>query len=256
MVGYNKVFVKGNKMNLLTISWESVGKDKGYLGDVMDKSQLVSFKDDYVTPGDYINTWNMAEGDWGQVYYYVDQPSWDYQDEQTGEWVRYSDTWMDPDFVPVNPEMMSGSSFWLFHEGEDIEALSFAGQVSLSGTSYTLKGGKMNLCGNPYASLLNLADKNQVKITGMTSFHDDYVTPGDYINTWDLTTADWGQVYYYVNQPTWDYQDEQTGEWVRYSDTWMDPDFVPTSTAIQAGAGFWYYAVENGVTFAFEQLVK
>ena len=244
IVGYNSVKVKGGKMNLLTVSFETVGNEAGKatLKDVMSRDGLVSYSEDGETAGDYIDTWDMENGNWGKTYYYVNQPSWN-----EGE-IDYTDTWMDADFVPGNPEMVSGSSFWLFHNGEDIDALTFAGQVAAGSKAYTLTGGKMNLCGNPLPVVLNLADKNQVSVANATSYSEDGETAGDYVDTWDLTIGNWGKTYYYVNQPSWN----EGG--VDYTDTWMDADFVPSATDIQVGSGFWYYAVGNGTTLTFTAL--
>ncbi|MDY5940323.1 MAG: hypothetical protein SPJ23_01570 [Eubacteriales bacterium] len=221
-------------MNLLTVSFEAVGNANGKatLNDVMGTAGLTSYGD---AAGDYINTWNISAGNWGQTYFYVNDPSWNYDN------VDYTDTWMDGDFVPQNPEMDPGSSFWLY-ANNDIPALQFAGQVASGTVSYTLAGGQMNLCGNPYPMSLNLADKSQVTITGATSYGDQ---AGDYINTWNVAAANWGTTYFYVNDASWNYGD------VDYTDTWMDGDFVPCATEIGAGSGFWYYAVADGVTLTF-----
>ena len=244
IVGYNSVKIKGDRMNLLTVSFETVGNANGKatLKEVMARDGLLSFSEDGNTAGDYIDTWDMANGNWGKTYYYVNQPTWNDGD------LDYTDTWMDADFAPANPEMESGSSFWLYHNGDDIASLTFAGQVGNSAKGYTLTGGRNNLCGNPFPTALDLGNKAQVVIANATSFSEDGNTPGDYIDTWDLTTSNWGKTYYYVNQPTWNDGD------LDYTDTWMDADFAPSSTDIQAGAGFWYYAVGNGTTLTFSAL--
>ena len=100
----------------------------------------------------------------------------------------------------------------------------------------------MNLCGNPYPMSLNLADQSQVPTPGATSYGDE---AGDYINTWNLADANWGNVYYHINDPTWNYDN------VDYTDTWMTDGYVPCATEIAAGSGFWYYAVADGVTLTF-----
>ena len=244
IVGYNTVAVKGGQMNLLTVSFQTVGNASGKatLNDVMDTTVLTSYSEDGNTAGDYIDTWDMANGNWGGRYFYINQPSWNYDD------VDYTDTWMNGDFEPVNPEMANGSSFWLYHSGADISALTFAGQVGGIASGYTLAAGQMNLCGNPFPTVLDLTDKTQVTLTNPTSYSEDGNTAGDYIDTWNLTTGNWGGRYFYINQPSWNYDD------VDYSDTWMDGDFAPTSTAIQAGAGFWYYAAGTGTTLTFPAL--
>ena len=244
VVGYNSVKVKGGKMNLLTVSFETVGnvEGKATLKDVMSRDGLVSYSEDGETAGDYIDTWDMENGNWGKTYYYVNLPSWNYDN------VDYTDTWMDMDMVPTNPEMESGSSFWLMHYGNDIEALTFAGQVVGLTKAYTLTSGKMNLCGNPFPTTLDLSNKNQVTIANATSYSEDGETAGDYIDTWDLESANWGKTYYYVNLPSWNYEN------VDYTDTWMDVDMVPCSTDISTGAGFWYYAAGEGTTLTFKAL--
>ena len=245
-------------MNLLTISWNAVGKEKAYLNDVMERGRLVSYSEDGEVAGDYISAWDIEAGDWvHDTYYYVNQPSWNYEDEQTGEWIKYESTWMNSDMIPMNVEMESGSSFWLYHVGEDIADFDFAGQVASGVKGYTLTGGQMNLCGNPFPTELNLADKKQVVISGATSYSEDGETAGDYVSAWDVGAGDWvHDTYYYVNQPSWNYEDEQTGALVDYTDTWMNADMVPGNTPVQVGAGFWYYAVNNGTTLSFVDPVK
>ena len=245
-VGYNNVLLKGNKMNLLCVSWETIGNNnhKATLNEVMDTSKLTSYSEDGETPGVYINAWDMEAGNWGKIYYYVNQPSWN-----EGEY-DWTDTWCDGETMPCNDEIEPGSALWLFHLGTDVEDFTFMGQVANSGVkSYTLAKGKMNLCGNPYPANLDLNNKNQVTIANKTSYSEDGETPGDYINTWDLTTGNWGAIYYYVNQPSWN---EGEYDW---TDTWCDGETMPVdSTTIPAGSGFWYYACGEGTTFTFTEI--
>ena len=113
IVGYNSVKVKGGKMNLLTVSFETVGNEAGKatLKDVMSRDGLVSYSEDGETAGDYIDTWDMENGNWGKTYYYVNQPSWN----EGG--VDYTDTWMDADFVPSATDIQVGSGFWDYAVG-------------------------------------------------------------------------------------------------------------------------------------------
>ena len=230
VVGYNTTAIKGGKMNLLCVSWETVGNAEGKatLNDVMDTSLLTTYSADGETAGDYLYTWNMEAGNWGPTYYYVDQAvAW--------EDAAYADTWMDSNFTPCNPAVEPGSAFWLY-ANKDIASFSFRGQVMTDGTAYTLTAGKMNLCANPYPMALNLNDKTQVTLTGKTSYSADGDTAGDYIYTWDLSTGNWGPTYYYVDQAV-------AWEDASYADTWMDGDFTPVATtAIPVGSGFWYNA--------------
>ena len=233
-VGYNTVNVKGGQMNLLTVSFEAIGNANGNatLNDVMDSSSLTSYKDDFVTAGDYVQTWDMEKGNWGAKYFYMDLGAID---------PTLADTWVDDLFTPNDVELAPGSSFWLYANA-DIPALQFAGQVTATSSGYTLTGGTMNLCGNPYPTSLNLNDKNQVVITGMTSYKDDFVTAGDYVQTWDLTKGNWGAKYFYMDLGSID---------ASLADTWVNDQFTPAETDIQPSAGFWYYAIGDGVTFTF-----
>lgn len=238
IVGYNTTSIKGGKMNLLCVSWETVGNTQGKatLNDVMDTSLLTSYSADGETAGDYIDTWNMEAGNWGPTYYYVDQP-------EAWEDTAYTDTWADGDLVPCNPAVEPGSAFWLY-SSKDIASFSFRGQVMTDGVAYTLTAGKMNLCANPYPTVLNLNDKTQVTLTGKTSYGADGETVGDYIDTWDLASGNWGPTYYYVDQAV-------AWEDAAYADTWTDGDLVPVeSTEIPVGAGFWYNA-KAPVTMTF-----
>lgn len=222
-------------MNLLTVSFETVGNAKGMatLNDVMDVSPLTSFDLDE-GENDYIETWNMETGDWGTRYSYVNLPDVD---------PSYAKTWLDGE-TPVNPEVEPGSSFWLFHKGENINNFQFAGQVTSVTRGYTLFKGKMNLCGNPFPCELNLCDRNQVKLINATSF-DLEEGEMDYIETWNLTTGDWGTRYSYVNLPDVD---------PSYTDTWLDGETPVETTSIQPGAGFWYFAAGEGTTLTFEPI--
>ena len=243
VVGYNSVKqVKGGKMNLLCVSWATVGNKEGKatLNDVMDTKKLTSYSADGETAGDYIDTWDMEAGNWGKTYYYVDlADSWG---------AEYADTWVDVDLAPVNPTVDSGTAFWLY-ANNDIADFAFNGQVVSGELAYTLTAGKMNLCANPFPAALNLNDKSQVVVTGATSYSADGATAGDYIDTWDLATANWGKTYYYVDQA------EAWGD-PMYADTWVDVDLVPVeTTAIGIGSGFWYNAKGNA-TLTFANPVK
>ena len=224
IVGYNTVFVKGDRMNLLTCSFETVGgsEDEADLNAIMDVSRLVPWDWDNWEAKDYIDTWDMEAGDWGPTYY-VDV------NLDTG-----TNRFVDQDLNPVDVVVKAGASLWLFHVGEDLENFTFAGQVATGVKGYTLVGGRMNLCGNPYPTSLNLNDPEQVVITGATGWDWDAWEAKDYVDTWDFTTADWGPTYYYDN-----------GQFA-------DQDLNPVDdTAIQPGAGFWYFATEDGVTLSF-----
>jgi hypothetical protein len=153
----------------------------------------------------------------------------------------FADTWVTDQFIPDEVELAPGASFWLY-ANNDIPSLQFAGQVTAISSAYTLTGGKMNLCGNPYPTALNLNDKNQVVITGMTSYKEDFLTSGDYVQTWDLKNANWGLKYFYMDLGSID---------PSFADTWVTDMFVPVDTEIQAGAGFWYYAIGENVTLTF-----
>lgn len=222
-------------MNLLTVSFETVGKQIATLNDVMDTLKLTSY-DLEEGERDYILTWNMESGDWDTRYSYINLPDVD---------PSYTDTWLDID-VPVNPEAVPGSSLWLYHEGEDINDFSFMGQVTTMTRGYTLVQGQMNLCGNPLPCELNLCDHEQVQILNATSY-DLKEGERDYIQTWDLNSGDWEGRYSYVNLPDVD---------PSYADTWMDGDVPVETTAIQAGSGFWYYAAGKGTTLTFPSVVK
>ena len=225
--------IKGDRMNLLTVSWESVGNtdNKANLKDVMSTEGLTSYTADMVA-GDYIDTWDMAAGNWGSTYYYIDLPEFELPDQ-----------WIDISLAPAEILLDPGSSFWLYHKGEDIPALAFKGQVTTATTGYTLTGGRMNLCGNPYPTTLDLnASAGQVTITGATSYTAD-MEPGDYIDTWDLVNSNWGDTYYYINLPEFELVDQ-----------WIDISLAPATIAIQPGAGFWYYAKNPGTTLTFTKL--
>ena len=122
-MGYNSVKqVKGGQMNLLCVSWATIGnKDgKATLNDVMDTKKLTSYSADGETAGDYIDTWDLATANWGKTYYYVDQA------EAWG--AEYADTWVDGDLAPVETTAIGiGSGFWYNAKGN--ATLTFANPV-------------------------------------------------------------------------------------------------------------------------------
>ncbi len=111
VVGYNTANVVGGTMNLLCVSWATPGNAEGKatLNDVIDTSKLVSYADD---AGDYIDTWDMAAGNWGKRYYYVNQG-----DDLENWGAEYADTWMDGGFNVVDSSTVmvgAGSGFWYY----------------------------------------------------------------------------------------------------------------------------------------------
>ena len=214
-------------MNLLTVSFETVGGagNEADLNLVMDINRLDPFDWDEFAEKDYVDTWDMEAGNWGPTYF-VDAG-------ENGN--RFVDS---SSLEEVEAKVAPGASLWLFRAGEDIEDFAFAGQVASGTKSYTLTGGSMNLCGNPYPTSLNLNDSNQVVITGATEFDWNEFVEKDYVDTWDLTTSNWGPTYFYVD-----------GKWAD-SNTLEAVD----DTAIQPGAGFWYYATQDGVTLTFPSI--
>ena len=98
-------------MNLLTISWESVGKNgKADLKDVMETKDLTPFDVAAEATKDYIDTWDMENGNWGKTYYYVDAPEID---------PSYADTWCNDSLEPVETTaIQAGAGFWYRAYGE------------------------------------------------------------------------------------------------------------------------------------------
>jgi len=247
VVGYQQInLVKG--ANLLSVSWESVGKDgKAYLLDIMETSKLVSINENGdALSGDYINTWDQSKGGWGAPYQYCARPDWN--DPEAPEY-DYTDCWMDQDGLPANPEMHPGEAFWLFLKNP-ITGLNFNGQVASTGGAITLVAGA-NLLANTKPATLDLSDKDQVVIGGnKTSINENGdALSGDYINTWSLVKGGWGAPYQYCARPDWN--DPEAPEY-DYSDCWMDQEGLPASTDIPSGTGFWYFAKQAGVTIIFQ----
>ena len=239
IVGYQMHNLKAGP-NLMGVAWEAVdvaGQPIG-LSDMMDTTLLTSYDEDAIVEGDSIQTWSIGSG-WGPVYFYVNQPSWNYGA------VDYTDTWMDGGFTPCNPTLDAGQAFWLFLKN-DISDFPFKGQVAENGAVATLTVGP-NLIANPLPRAIDLADPSVVTASGQTSYDEDAIVEGDSIQTWSIGSG-WGPVYFYVNQPSWNYGA------VDYTDTWMDGGFSPCSAMIPTGSGFWYFAKNVGVEITFKGL--
>ena len=239
IVGYQMHDLKAGP-NLMGVAWEGVlaADGKIALSDMMDITQLTSYDETGEIEGDYVQTWDVGSG-WGAVYYYVDQPSWNYGA------VDYSSTWMDVGFAPCNPTLDAGQAFWLFLKN-DINNFSFSGQVAENGAVTTLVAGP-NLIANPIPRAVNLADSSVVTVVGATSYDETGEIEGDYVQAWDVGLG-WGSVYYYVNQPSWNYGA------VDYTDTWMDVGFAPGSAIVPTGSAFWYFAKNADVEITFKSL--
>jgi hypothetical protein len=110
-VGYNTVNVKGGQMNLLCVSFETVGNvnGKATLNDVINTTQLTSCDENGVN-GDYINTWNMSIGNWGAAYQYINASA--------GWGEGYEDTWMSND-EPCDTVIHAGTGFWYYAVGDN-----------------------------------------------------------------------------------------------------------------------------------------
>ena len=213
-------------MNLLTVNFETVGnsESKASLNDVMDVQRLTPFDWDAFEAKDYVDTFDFSIGSWGPSYIVVD--------DGEGNLVFGDQDTLDP----LDPEVECGASLWLNHIGEDIADFTFAGQVGSGTKVLTLYGGVMNLCGNPFPTELNLNDSTQVVVTGATPFDWDAFEQRDYVDTWDFNTCTWGVSYCFCDG------------------AWCDADSLELveTTAIQPGAGFWYFATEDGVSIEFK----
>ena len=247
-MGYQQFNLAAPGPHLLAVSWTAPTDTDGKadLNKIMDTSKLTSVDATGDVMGDYINTWEVGSG-WSKTYYYINQPAFNYEDEETKQLVDYTDTWMDADWVP-GCKLDPGQAFW-FYPKASIVGFTFSGQVAQAAPTFTLTSGP-NLIANPVSAVLDLADESQVVITGKTSVDSTGDVMGDYINTW-VVGSGWSTTYYYINQPSFNYVDDETKQLVDYTDTWMDADWVPGGTAISAGAGFWYYAKSAGVQFQF-----
>ena len=239
IVGYQLHDLKAGA-NLMGVAWEGVTAVDGKiaLSDMMDTTKLTSVNADGDVYGDYVQVWEIGSG-WGNAYYYIDQPSWNYDD------VDYSSTWMDGNFQPCNPEIAAGQAFWLFLK-TDVNNFPFKGQVAENGVITVLSSGP-NLIANPLPRTINLADHAAVTIIGATSVNVDGDVYGDSIQTWELGSG-WGNAFYFVNQPSWNY------DAVDYTNTWMDGEFMPGVALVSAGSGFWYFAENSGVEITFKGL--
>ena len=221
--------------NLMGVAWEGVltADGKIALSDMMpDTAKLTSYG---MEEGDYVMTWDIGLG-WDATYFYINDPSWNYDD------VDYTDTWMTAGMIPCSPMLEAGQAFWLFLK-EDINDFAFKGQVAENGAITTLAEG-MNLIANPLPRIINFADSSVVTVTGATSYD---AVEGDSIMTWDIGSG-WGAVYYYINQPSWNYDD------VDYTDTWMTAGMMPGAAVIPVGSGFWYFATNAGTEIMFKGL--
>jgi len=241
IVGYQMHNLKAGP-NLMGVAWEAVdvaGQPIG-LADIMDISQLTSINEDGDVYGDYVNVWNIGSGWDANVYYYVDQPSWN----EPG--LNYEKTWMDGDFQPCNPTLDAGQAFWLFLKA-NISDFPFKGQVAENGSLATLTTGP-NLIANPIPRDINLSNASVVAVEGATSVNEDGDIFGDYVNVWNIGSGWEASVYYYVDQPSWN----EPG--LNYEKTWMDGDFTPGVASIPAGSAFWYFAKDAGVEVTFKAL--
>ena len=236
IVGYQMHNLKAGP-NLMGVAWEGIGDSGEQIGlaDIMDITQLTSYDVSEYVEGDYAQAWDINIGNWGPVYFYIDEPSWG---------SSYENTWMTDGYAPINPKLDAGQAFWLFLK-DDINNFPFKGQVAESGAIITLENGP-NLIANPLPRSVNLVDEALVLFGGQkTSYDVSEYAEGDSVQTWDYSIGNWGPIYLYIDEPTWG---------TSYENTWMTDGYVPGSAVVSAGSGFWYFAKKAGVEVTFKGL--
>ena len=230
IVGYNTESLTGGKLNVTGIMFVTPdGSDIDLNSGNVTIANLTAGADD--TESDLILVWNPATSAY-TTYYFYDEEGAEAED------VRWWDAGGESE--PVFP---AGTAFWYKAKPGTGKSITVSGAIASDATeTFSITGGKLNMCINPYPVDIDLNSSN-VTIANLTAGADD--TESDLVLVWNPATSAYTTYYYYDEEGA-------EAEDVRWWDAGGESEPI-----ITAGAGFWYKAKSgNGKSITFKSPIK
>ena len=225
IVGYQKIALNANKMDILGQSFQTIGSEATSV-------QSIGVDGNFSEEGtDWIMVWDDATAAYTRLYYWGDSVDGVFADDSYENSLGAG--WGDPDQIVVSATINPGRAFWAnAYEGG---SLVLCGEVPSSGEVPTLAN-KMKLVANPYPVA---TDVQTIGVSG--NFSEEGT---DWIMVWDDVNAAYTRLFYWGDSVDGVFTDD-TYE-TSLGAGWGDPDQIVVNYTIPAGRGFWVNAYEGG----------
>ena len=219
IVGYEKIEVPVNKMDIVGVQFQGVGTN------VVDiQSITVEEWDGYGS--DWIKIYNPTSYTYTTAYYWGDDMG-GVSDEDGNE---LGPGWGDVDQIAINMSLQSGQAIWTQSEAGGKFVVS--GEVTTD-NAVEVPVNKMTLVANPLPMTISLQD---IRVNGWDGYGSDWIkiyNPA----TYTYTTA------YYWGDDMGGVSDEDGNE---LGPGWGDVDQIAIEADIEVGQGFWVQSEAGG----------
>lgn len=218
IVGYQKIALNANKMDILGQSFQTIGSEATSV-------QSIGVDGNFSEEGsDWIMVWDDETRTYTRLYYWGDSVDGVFADDSYA--TSLGAGWGDPDQIVVSASVNPGRGFWA--QAENGGSLVISGEVPSSGEVIT-SANKMKLVANPYPVA---TDVQTIGVSG------DFSEEGsDWIMVWDDETRTYTRLYYWGDSVEGVFTDDS------YATTlgagWGDPNQIVVNYTIPAGRGFW-----------------
>jgi len=228
IVGYATGSLTKGNYNMMTVQFNSIGKDGFSLNDITLTSMTGGEGSDLA---DFVQFWNPITSGYEAYYLYSGE------DAEDGWYNAQTDESFDDDY-PEGKEV--GTAFWYFARNTGVGTQQTAGAVESDATvTYTLTKGNYNLIASAYPISLKLNDMVLENMTG-----GEGSDLADFVQFWDPVSSGYQAYYLYSGE------DAEDGWYNAQTDESFDTDYP---NGMPVGTAFWYFARGTGtgsVTFA------
>ncbi len=225
MVGYQKIAIPENSMDIIAAQFQEVG------GSTISIQDLVASDDFAADGGDWIRIYDEAHGTytkafwWGEDYGVYEDADADEPCAEQG-WGDNQQTIMDIDLAP-------SQGFWVQSVGGG--TLLASGEVPASGV-VQVPVNSMTLVANPFAAAVDIQD-----IVASSDFAPD---GGDWIRVYDESDGSYTKAFWW-GEDYGVYEDADADEPCA-EQGWGDNQQTIINLTIGAGQGFWVQSVGGG----------
>ena len=232
IVGYEKITVPVNTMDIVGIQFQNVGGD----GSLSLQSITTEGYGDW--GDDWIKVYDPATSRYTTARFYGTDAGGVYLDDSYDETTKLASGWGDTDQIVVDMTLDVGQGVWT--QAEAGGKLVVAGEVAAT-NKVSVPVNSMTLVANPLPVSVNI---QSITTEGYGDWGDDW------IKVYDPATSRYTTARYYGTDAGGVYLDDSYDETTKLASGWGDTDQIVVSLNIEAGQGFWTQA-ENGGMLIF-----
>ena len=237
IVGYEKIGLEANAMDILAVQFQTVGGGEVSIQDITVDGQFSELG------GDWIQWWDAEDGKYSKAFYWGESVDGVFDPADEDYENPLGPGWGDPDQYIVEATLKPGQAFW--SKAVKGGKVVVSGEVVSDGT-VTLGANAMDLVCNPFPVDTDIQD-----IVPGGQFSE---LGGDWIQWWDAEEGKYSKAFYWGESVdgVFDPADEDYEN--PLGPGWGDPDQYIIEATIKAGQGFWSKAVKGG-TLTFKNPV-